>query len=465
MNKVLVSAASVLVLGALAPAFCRGGTLNSGNLNFQTSNQSMWSPGADATTYPIFSVDQSLNFNQSFGGIQQTQICFFGSCVPTGYQGAQITASINGDIGANLNMTLTGGSVNAAVPVNVTLGFPSTVSNNTPFNITSSGLFQPGASLNTFSPGVDLSMNVLGNLSGGINGQVCVVACASGGVNFTTNGPQTLNLFTTNLAGVLNKSINISPYLVAQIGFPYVNTSGTPGVQPFPSSCPSPCLTIGSNGVSKSFFSLQANISNIIATGLGLPFPSGSFGVGSVSVNYTLFQFLAGLGLDSTQAFTLTATPEVSYAVQYIGSDPLSFTTSNMDVGAPFQLSIPAGDTAADITPSYTMAATLANQTGIVPAIDLTFQALKLSAFGIGTPYLINQGLSFQLNNADIPLFNQNFSLGGWNTVQGNTFEITASTPAVSTPEPGTLTPLGSGLLLLAMASFVRRLRAGKQTS
>lgn len=443
----------VLCLRLLTPQLCRADTVDS--VNFQTSNQSMWSSGVTtAVNYQIFNVNQPVSVNDTFGSISGGgSICFFGSCISTGSYGVKIGANINGTVGANLNLTLTAGSVNAAVPVNVALGFPSTVATNTPFNITSSGFFQPGASLTTQSPGVLLSMNATANLAGSISAKECFGNCANQGTSLSTNGSQTTNLFTKDLANsVLGKSISISPYLVADFNVaPYVGTSATTTA---PADATSP-LRLSSSAVAKTpFFSLNADITNAIAAGLravGVPLPNldGSFPTATgTTVTYDLFRFLAGVGLNSTQSFTLTATPEVAYAIQDIGSNPQGFTTNPMPVGTPFAISIPAGDTAADVTPIYSMGAGLTNVTGVVPAINLEFQALSLKYGSLGIPNLVNLQFPIPFNNLETDFFNQNFPLLGWNTIHGTPFQITATIATV--PEPPTLLLLGASLLLMA---------------
>jgi hypothetical protein len=444
----------VFLLALVTPQLCRADSSDS--LNFQTSDQSMWISGlTNAVNYQIFNVDQPVSVNDTFGGISTTSICFlFGSCISTGSYGVQVGANISGDVGANLNLTLTGGSVNAAVPVNVSLGFPSTVASDTTFDITSSGLFQPGASLTTQSPGVILSMNATADLAGSISGEACAGGCVSQAASVNTNGPQTVNVFTTDLASVaLGTSIHISPYVVLQLDdAPYVGTSAKTTAT---ADAGNP-LTLSSSALGKSpFVSINADIGNLIAAGLGLPPPDGSFPLGPATLSYNLFEFLGGIGLDSTQSFTLTATPEVAYSVQDIGSDPQSFTTTPMPVGSTNSFSIPAGDTAALVTPTYSMAASLTNDSGLVPAINLEFSALGLKYASIGISHLVDLSLPIPFNGLEATVFNDTFPLVGWNTVEGTPFEITATNPTAGVPEPPTLFLLGAGLLL--MACFSRR--------
>ena len=452
----LVVLTFLFFLGLLTPPqSCRADTVDSGPLNFQTTGQSMWNSGQAAlVNYQIFNVDQPVSVNDTIGSISTTCISFLGTCYPTGSYGVQINANINGHIGANMNLTLTGGDVNAAVPVNVTLGFPGTVANNTPFNITSSGLFQPGASLASESPGALLKLDVSANLSGGITGEACLGGCgATVGPTFNING--TKNLFTTNLvADLVGKTFPISPYFFATAAAaPYVGTSATTTAQ---ADAATP-LTLSSSAVAtSSFLSINADISNAIAAAFGMAPLDGSVPLGGTSLSYDLFKFSAGVGLNSTQAFTLSATPEVGYIINEIGSNPQTLFSGNMPVGTPYSFSIPTGDTAADVTPQYLMMANLTNETGVVPAINFDFSALGLKYAGLGIPHLLDLPFSIPLNGLNVNFVDQTFPLLGWNTIQGTPFEITATNPTAAVPEPPTLFLVGAGFLL--MAGLLRRL-------
>lgn len=447
----------VFFLRLLTPQPCRGDTVTSGPLSFQTSNQSMWSSGiTNAVNFQLFNADLPININQTLGSITTRTICLpvilGGACVNTGSFGAQIGVNVNADLRATSNLTLTGGSVDATLPVNITLGFPGTVANNTPFNITSSGFFQPGASLATQAPGVNLSMDVFGSSHGGsIQAEVCAVSCLGpAGLTIPSiNGTVTKNVFNTNIVSdLVGKTVDLTPPsndVVAQFGTPYVHTSAQTSLA---ANATTP-LTLQSHAVgSTPFVSVSADLTNIAATLLGLPPVNGSFNVGTTSIGYNLIQVLAGLGLNATQAFTLTATPEVAYRLTTIGSHPVTTMFNPEPLGTPQSFIIPTGATGVDVTPFYSMVANLTNETGVVPAFELQLNALKLNVGGIQLPYLLNEPFPFPINNLNLNLFDQNFALRGFNTVQGAPFEIDTNPPA-ATPEPATLLLLGAGFLLM----------------
>jgi PEP-CTERM motif-containing protein len=445
MRKTSFITVCVLMLGLLAALPAAATTQDSGTLNFQTSDQSMWGPG------PAFNFSASPTlFDLSLNGSASPSIgCFsfsFPSCVTV--TGAGLTASTSGDFGVGANLNVNGGTVSATVPVNVTLGFPSLVPNATPFNITSSGMFGVGT-LSTASPSIQASASTFGSLSASLTGQACLVGlCASGTI--VSVGPLNLGtqLFSINSAtSPLNTTINLAPGVDLNVGVPFVATAGAAGPQGFP-----PPLSISSSGGPSNFLGLNANLTNLVASALGLPPLSASGSLGPVSWSYNLLTISAGLNLGATQAFNLSATPLVAYNVTEFGANAQNFTTAPMAVGTPFSLSLPGGVTMADITPTYFLAAGLMNNTNLALSASAALTALGASLDSLSVGPLINLNTSFPIANFNV--FNSTFDLGGWNTIQGQTFQITA------TPEPGSFLLLGTGILALARRLRRRSLKA-----
>jgi hypothetical protein len=448
MRKTSFISVCVLTTGLLAALPAAANTQND-SLTFQTSGQSMWSTGnafnfnASPTLFNI-----PLNGDTGAVGIGCTSFNLFTCPIVTG---ATVDGTLSGNFGVGANVNVNGGTVSATVPVNVTLGFPSLIANNTPINITSSGMFGVGT-LATASPSIQASVNTFGSLSAGITGTACLLgACTSGTI--VSVGPANLGtqLFSIDSRTTPPQTISLFPGVDLNVGLPFVATNGAAGPQTFP-----PPLSIPSSGGPSNFLGLNANVTNLITTALGLPPLNGSASLGPLNASYNLLTISAGLSLGATQAFNLSATPLVAYNVAEVGANAQNFTTGMMTVGTPFSFSLPGGVTMADVTPIYFMSADLMNNTGLALSASAALTALGASLgvdglnFSIGP--LVDLNTSFPIANFSV--FNDTFALEGWNVIQGQTFQITA------TPEPGSFLLLGTGILALARGLRRRSLKA-----
>jgi len=434
MKKTSVYVFTLGLLGLLAALPAAAQVVDSGTLNFQTSGQSMWGSGS-AFNFSASPTLFDLNLNGSTtAGIGSTGGCPF--CL-----GASLTASTSGDFGLGANVNVNGGTVDATVPVDVTIGFPgSLVAPSTPINLTSSALFGTG-SLTTASPSIQASANTFGSIGASLSGTACAVACTSGTI--VSVGPLNLGttLFSIDSKTTPPQTISLFPGVDLNVGLPFVATSGTGGPAPFP-----PPLSISASGGPSNFLGVNANLTNLLTSALGLPPLSGSGSLGPLNASYNILTVSAGLNLGATQAFNLSATPLVAYKVVEVGAGGTNFTTSAMPVGTPFNFSL-LGGVSAFITPEYFLSADLMNNTGLALSASAGLSALGaslgvsgLGSFSIGP--VINLSQNFPITSLSV--YDNTFGLGGWNMFEGKTFEITA------TPEPGTLLLLGSGALALA---------------
>lgn len=441
VKRGFVFAIAALLCGIVSPRVCRADSLSSGTLSFQTTSQSMWSSGSAFTfNYNPTLVNIPVNASTSLG---PGTGCVLGICA-----GFSLDANITGNVGMDASLSVNGGTVDATLPVDVSLGFPNTVQNNSAVNITSSALFGTG-SLTTASPSVQASLGVFANVHGGISVAGCdLVSCGNTGTSFNTHNASA-TLFSVDSRTFPPQTLSLGGNVDLTIGAPYVQTAGTGG-------------SVISTSGSSPFLGLNADITNIVAGALGFPPLNGGLSLSGIgSVNYDLASFTAGLSLNTTQAFNLTAQPLVSYSVSLMGSNPMSFSSGPLAVGGAFSFSIPTGDTAALVTPTYLMSAMLNNNTGGALTANLGFSALGLTTSGIFSPLgnvgpLVNTGKTFPVTSFSV--FNQTFALQGWNAFQGNTFQINA-TPAspAAAPEPGTLALFGFALIV--MAACLRKTR------
>jgi hypothetical protein len=437
MKRLFVLGLSVMMVGILTPSLCHADDQSSGILTFQSTDQSMWSSGS-ATT---------LNYDPTLVTIPVNlpNTSFDATVLGTGVKG---NVRLSGDVGLSAAVSVNGGTVSATVPVNIGLGFPDAVPLDGTVDITSSALFGTG-SLSTASPTAQASLNAFANLTGALSLQGCVslVGCSSPvGPTINTGGTRTDTLFSVNSATVPPQTLNLGDNVGLTVSSPYVQTTGTSA----PVAANS--VTISSTG-SSPFLGLNADITNLVAGGLGLPPTSASIDLGPAgSVGYNLADLTAGLSLDTTQAFALNATPMVEYNVSETGSNPMTFTSGLLAVGTPFDFTFVDGDTSALITPEYLMSAKLNNNTGGAIAANLGFSALGLTLpLGINLGPYVDASRSYPLGSFSV--YDQTFSFLGWNAFSGNSFAITAS-PTL-TPEPRTIVLLCLGLL--AIACFLRR--------
>lgn len=444
MRKASLLTVSVFTLSLLAALPTAAQIIDSGTLNFQTSGQSMWGPG------PAFNFSASPTlFDLNLNGSTTAGIGSTSGFLATG---ASLTAATTGDFGLGANVNVNGGTVAATVPVDVTIGFPgSLVAPNTPINLSTSAAFGTG-SLTTASPSIQASANTFGSIGANLSGAACLLgACTSGTI--VSVGPLNLGttLFSIDSRTTPPQTISLFPGVDLNVGLPFVATSGTGGPAPFP-----PPLSISSSGGPSNFLGVNANLTNLLTSALGLPPLSASGSFGPLTASYNILTVSAGLNLGATQAFNLSATPLVAYKVMEVGPGGTNFTTSAMPVGTPFNFSL-LGGVSAFITPEYFLSADLMNNTGLALTANAGLSALGASAgisgdgsFSVGP--VINLSQTFPITNLSV--FDSTFGLGGWNMFEGKTFEITA------TPEPGTLLLLGSGVLALARGLRRRSLKA-----
>jgi hypothetical protein len=424
ISKRLWVTVALSCLGLSLP--CAANDTDSGT--FQTTNQSMWSSG------------NTFNFTDNRNLID---LSLAGSSSVLGV----INLNSTGDVGVSTSLNVNGGTVSAAIPISVGEGFPtSPVPEGSPINVSSSGMFGVG-SLSTASPNIQASANLFAN---NVSASISGLGLGIGVGPFTGSA----NIFSIDTRTHPTGTFTLSPGITLTVGAPFVATSGSGGPQTFP-----PPLNLSSSGGPSSALGLNANLTNLAAAAFGLPPLSGSIDLPPCipiagcagSLSYNLLSISAGLSVGGTQSFNLASTPEVAYTVVEAGAHPTSFTSAMMNVGTPFSFTFASGDNNASVTPTYFLSADLTNNTGV----ELDANA-GLSALGGSISYLgasASLGPLININTtapvANLSVFDSTFALGGWNSFEGQTFEVS------QTPEPGTLILFGSGLL--ALASCVRR--------
>lgn len=431
---------------ALAAPLCRADDLTT-NFVLSTSNQAML--GSDQS-YALFAGDaNSLSASFSFGSISSPgSLCLGSACINTGSYGFQVGAYFDAGVGADLSATVGGGFVSAAVPLGVELGFPHQVATGTPFTVTSAGLFQPGASLTSTAPSTALNMNLTASASYLVSAEGCFGPCASA----KAQGIAAASAPILQDAAVISSAGSLGPFN------PSLETTPFSGLSVNSSQIANQTLTLNASAAG-SVLAAQGDLAQPLSNALGFPV-TGTLVAGPASMSYTLLDVTGDLSLMAGQNLSLSATPEVAYELQGVGAAPFTATTPEMGINDPLPLAIPTGDTAIDVTPYYSMNATLSDSATLQASLSAQLTALGLS-FSIGgttisIPPLVNE--NWQPDIAPVNLISSTQGLGGWDTYTGTSFQINAQTP---TPEPATWLLFASGMLLLCGLGW-RRLAAAR---
>ncbi len=432
-SKWIIGGLCVLALSFMIAIPCFAEDINVAH-TFQTSNQSMWGSG------PAFIFNYSnfygVSWNKS-GGVDAL------GCGWLGCYGAEFNAYSSGRIGVDLGFQVNSGSVNASVPTQIGLSVPDEVNpglGQTTFVANALAGYGAGL-LTTASPSLSAYADLVFEILAGATGQLCFVDCASFGGNIVNLNahPELLALNRNNdgelrILGIeVPASGDIGGYVDYALTIPNISTSGD-GAPP-----------ILSSGTS-DFIDLSANIVNIATSALGLPPLSGSW----EGIDYNLLSAGVGLDIGLFQDFSLMPNVHIRLDVAETGQ------TVFFDPGSPSpEINVPFDVTSLHITPTYFMDGLFSNDTGfsLTPYVYANGGYFGVSGIGSIGP-LFNE--TYDLGNFPISAYDTNFTLGGFDSFTGPTFEVKV------TPEPGSLVLLGSGLTaIVAVAIGKRKSRKG----
>jgi hypothetical protein len=453
---------TLTVLALVAPRFSYGNSITvSGTSN--TSNQSMWGPGS-SFSFNYNGQVETPSFTGQTGNMGTGTGCFAGVCA--GYDAYMSTSAI---AGLNVGFGVNSGTVNAAVPVSIDLGAPSTAKPGANFNVTAGGFTFGSGSLSTVGSTVSADAEFFYSAAAGLYGKYCyITGCDTYGsfndiydhfqglellgFNRDNDGQLRLLGYNYSFAGVpIGTSFPISDYGSFQINYPSgPNTSG--GGTSF----------LTSSNVS-DLASMTLNVGNL-GTLLGLPPLDSDVDVykGIIGAEYKLLQPDVTLSFSLSQSFAFAPSPSLFLDVQETGQIvPLGPNGSA-------SVFFPAGDTELHITPVIDMGGMLSNNMGLCihPTMDVTGIEFNLKVAGDSVGLY---GPLFQYSHdfgcfGDTSISDQAFNLAGFSQIIGSTFTVSAQQsngqPAdgqpSAVPEPATWMVCASTVGIALLIRFRR---------
>lgn len=458
----LLAVAAALALPGTAVA---QGAATTQVLQFNALNQNMWGPGNASEVVWSRSFNTTWNKSTSVGGIVGSlgEVCFpnpFGEdpCVGTDTRtGALLAAQTNGTIGVNLNARATAGSVDVRYGGQASVTASATQINPGGTLTLSSGFaIDPLAtSFNSEFATLEASADLRFDVFARATARACAIGfgCTSaGGTIMDVNKTLELAALNRDGDGVLRVlgveqplSVSAGPVDV-EAHLPSLETTGTLNDGDLAASGAQDLLEIGVD--------VPNVVANAILPGSGYLL-SGEFGG---FLDYSVFSSSIGPTLGMAQNFLFDATPMVRLAFsspvqQIIGGIAQAATTSiTFRLGDAIDVTSDFSDL--EIIPFYFLQNTLQVITSATARLDASIELLSLSAdmpFGLAD---LSLGPVFaddwSTPSASFTVDERRFAMD-FGQVQGGALNVT------STPEPGTIVLMATGLAGLALAARRRR--------
>ena len=453
-----------------------------GALVFTTSGQSMWAEGtstqlSDVQFYGAEWTNKTNSIGAVIGSSDTTIIPAI--CVPLvgcsdpvtadTRTGAEVGVKSSGQIGFNLGYNIDSGSVDSTVSYAADLTIPGLgdLVQGDIFSLNPNSQFAGVQSLETTFPTMDARIEAVMGLQANFFGLGCFIGLGcdteeTGNLGFDTQTIEVVSFNEDRSGGVEYFDGAIDP---ASLGLPDI-LSGFPVSVSIPASPTSDLATItfhlpqpdtatssltGDKLVSSGqddLIDLFLDVDNIIATfGLGLPGLFGqSVSAGPLFASYDLIDVQMGPTLDLAQNFEL----EPTLMVDLTFSKPVEIAATGELVdflSLPFDMlpDFRALFGVTEVTPEFWIRAPFSNSTFLDFDVEamLTLLAGRIGWSGIFDLGFEGLGLDFAADLFSTPaIFSDNFDLGGWNRIVGQSFTI-------SVPEPATLALLGLGLLVI----------------
>ncbi|GBF30985.1 hypothetical protein MnTg04_00937 [bacterium MnTg04] len=364
-------------------------------------------------------------------------------------------------------MTADSGSVDTTVQFNATLLAPDagTVALGEFFNLNPSSSLA-GGTLSTNFPELSVSLDAIVGVRASASAVACVppFGCATGSTGQLGFADQTIPIVSFNdpsSPGQIKILGGLDPLL-----FQFDNEINIPSAIPGGSfggvtvHVPDINATGGVDGNKLTasggddLIKLTADLDGLALAPLGLPGGGVGFNVGILAMSADLIDIDMGPIITILQNFEFTPTLMVQLvfdsAVQIVGfADPQTLWSGAWS--AMPDIALLSLNTL--VTPTFLIQGLFQNETGLgidgIFQLDILKASFALQAFGLSFD-LGEIGPLFQiLERTNLfktpPLFSNSYLLGGFNTVQGQSFLLT------TVPEPGSLILIVLGLVMLGV--------------
>lgn len=380
--------------------------VQSADLDFATSGQSMWGPGAG------FNLDQTwtdflFNFGSN-GNLDYTDPVF-------GY-GLTLPYSYSGTVGLEPRLRISSGAVDVAYPIRVDASLPDEVQRSATFSIDTSSWVHKESSISTTGPGARFTLDAVLKFNATLGQGLIDVPWPLDDVVIpeVTLGVDYRKSIIDVGSGSTGVTIPAGPYGSVELSIPEIlELSSNALIPPELAKLKAEGqaddrfvnLALDLDAVAVSLFGLPPNLLGdeyvIVADGGGDPRPD-------LSIEYELLNVQANLGLKFAQAFTFIPTSIGLKLTSELGEVRTGL------LGDVFTFTAPDENGLFHVDAEYTLNGQLRSQTGFVVNGSLQVEAGKFvlhNEFGPDFDVNLAQLLGFDSDY----LFSQEFPEGGFN--------------------------------------------------
>ena len=378
------------------------------NLNFQTSNQSMWNPSLGQAG---FAYDIGLTQSWDTGGDVGVDEHFHKAVLGT--FGFYLTANTKGQAGLKLHTYASSGSVAVNCPLQLILNYPSAsqLTSGKTFTIHSSFVSTSSARMNTLSP--DAGVGVTAILQADpMKIHVRAEAFSHNVVNTdVVDNPTDISFKLFDSHDLTQGSFDVENVGIVTGNYhpPVVSTSGESQDRHG---------AIHTRG-QDAFLTMTGDFSNLLARVLDLPPFSKDYrkgvAAGHIDIGYHFLDLFGQVPIALSQDFQFTPHPLVTLNLS-------TGQTVTFHAGEDVELPMPADGSALTVTPNVTLDNQFTNNTSVRVAAGLQLIPAEVHVSGKVASQSLGS-LSYQpfptinfINDdvVNIPVYNQTFALSGF---------------------------------------------------